>query len=59
VHSLPLPQGHWPPPSMPGALDFKLCPAEQLRFDALIEPSLHTNNSPSQRATPPFLPEHG
>jgi hypothetical protein len=32
---------------------------EQLFFEALIEPSLHRNSSPSQRATPPFLPEQG
>ncbi|MGF6129332.1 hypothetical protein QF019_004560 [Pseudomonas frederiksbergensis] len=33
--------------------------AEQLFFEALIEPSLHRNNSPSQRSMPPFFPEHG
>ena len=33
--------------------------AAQLFFDALIEPSLHRNTSPSHRLMPPFLPEQG
>jgi hypothetical protein len=33
--------------------------AEQFFFDALIDPSLHKNNSPSQRSIPPFFPEQG
>lgn len=32
---------------------------EQIFFEALIEPSLHTNFEPAQCATPPLLPEHG
>jgi hypothetical protein len=32
---------------------------EQLFFEALMEPSLHRNSSPSQRAIPPFFPEQG
>lgn len=33
--------------------------AEQLLFEALMEPSLHRKVSPSHPAIPPFLPEHG
>ena len=33
--------------------------AEQFLCDLLIVPSLQTNCAPSQRAIPPFLPEHG
>lgn len=33
--------------------------AEQLFFEALMEPSLHRKVSPSHPAIPPFLPEHG
>ena len=33
--------------------------AEQFLCDLLIVPSLHTNCALSQRAIPPFLPEHG
>jgi hypothetical protein len=33
--------------------------AEQLFFEALMEPSLHKNRSPSQRSIPPFFPEQG
>ena len=33
--------------------------AEQLLFEALMEPSLHRKVSPSHPAIPPFLPEQG
>ncbi|MNC71074.1 hypothetical protein D3C75_1219520 [compost metagenome] len=32
---------------------------EQIRFDALMDPSRQRNCSPTQRSTPPFFPEHG
>ena len=32
---------------------------EQICFDALTVPSLHTNLPPAQCDTPPFFPEHG
>lgn len=32
---------------------------EHTFFDALIEPSLHTNVAPSQWEMPPLRPEHG
>jgi len=32
---------------------------EQLRLDALMEPSRHKNCSPTQRSMPPFFPEQG
>jgi len=34
-------------------------PAVHTFFDALIEPSLQTNDPPAQWEMPPFFPEHG
>jgi len=65
VHRLPLLQGQLPAPTgaaLAGASRAPpptAVPAVQIFFDALIEPSLQTNDPPAQREIPPFFPEHG
>jgi hypothetical protein len=59
---LPLLQGQLPAPpgaAFAGASRAPSPPAEQIFFDALIDPSLQTNDPPAQREIPPFFPEHG